>query len=185
MTEVHEQETRVREIIRSVVGDDKKIIDNLFKGVYKYAKKNAKDKGVNVSWDNENFLMFISDVLRRVMVHIDKKSHIYEDVDKKNRIKIVDNGKKGIYVKPKKIASMTHQELNPELWESIYKEMRDKEEIIEARERGEGMVGVDSSFKCRKCGSKNVLVTVQQLRSADEGSTGQYTCNDCGNRWNK
>ncbi len=162
---------QVKKFIKGIVGD-KGLAKKIYKDIKKVVKFQADEKGIYVSWKNDSYIELYSNELRKVMIHINKDSHIYENKEYKER-------------DYKSVIGKSHQELIPELWEDIYQEMRDKEEIIEARARGDGMTEVDNSFKCRRCGSKNVLVTVQQLRSADEGSTGQYTCNDCGNRWNK
>jgi DNA-directed RNA polymerase I subunit RPA12 len=53
------------------------------------------------------------------------------------------------------------------------------------QEVAEGGVQTDVGTKetCGKCGSDDARYYELQLRSADEGSTIFYTCQQCGNKW--
>lgn len=42
-----------------------------------------------------------------------------------------------------------------------------------------------SSYKCFRCGERNVVFYLRQLRSCDEGSTQIFNCRTCGNEWRK
>lgn len=41
----------------------------------------------------------------------------------------------------------------------------------------------EGAYVCKKCGSKKVTTTQEQLRSGDEGATTIYECYECENTW--
>lgn len=61
--------------------------------------------------------------------------------------------------------------------------LRDKRS--EVQEVREGDVQQDSIIKqqCEKCPNDQIRFFQIQMRSADEGSTVQYKCTQCGYRW--
>ncbi|KAK8802039.1 hypothetical protein WA158_006434 [Blastocystis sp. Blastoise] len=54
-----------------------------------------------------------------------------------------------------------------------------RKEILEQA----GLSGVDGTFKCPRCKSKNTSYFEKQTRSADEPMTVFVCCEDCGKRW--
>ncbi|KAI1333061.1 transcription factor S-II-domain-containing protein [Xylariaceae sp. FL0255] len=62
--------------------------------------------------------------------------------------------------------------------------LRQKLSIVQVVEKHKVSTEALANTECEKCGSTTVRFSEAQLRSADEGSTIFYTCNDCGHRWN-
>lgn len=144
-----------------------KAIKDTEKGIYCAAIREAIDIGVNALWDNFLFVELYADHLRRILVNFDKKSHVKNS----DVVDVLSN------YEFKNLATLSSQELSPSVWEPIFEERRKKEEaLLQAKSRQTK----DTLIKCRKCGSKNIYVQTQQLRSADEGMTNIITCQDCG-----
>ena len=82
-------------------------------------------------------------------------------------------------IKAHEFVFMNHQELRPDLWESLIEEKRIKDENkytpkIEAS---------TDDFTCGKCKSKKCTYYQLQTRSADEPMTTFVNCLDCNKRW--
>jgi transcription elongation factor S-II len=157
--------TNVRAKFHEILKDEKNT-NNLEKGIYNYALKEATNRKVVKKWDNPYFVQIYVDRVRTMLFNLKTNPHLLEDVESGN-------------VKTQQIAFMTHQELKPERWTNLIEEKikRDKckyETQIEA---------ATDSFKCRKCHSNKCTYYQMQTRSADEPMTTFVTCIDCGNRW--
>jgi transcription elongation factor S-II len=138
--------------------------NNLERGIFNYALKEADTRKVVKKWDNPYFVTIYLDRLRSIFININE-----------SLIQEVNNGA----IKPQDIAFMSHQELKPEKWETMIldKIKRDKnkyETTIEAS---------TDTFTCRKCRSKKCTFTQVQTRSADEPMTTFVSCITCGNHW--
>ena len=143
---------------------NQKNANNLEKGIYNYALKEAECRKVIKKWDNPYFVQIYLDRLRSIFLNLNE-----------NLIENVNNN----ILKSQDIAFMTHQELKPEKWEKMILEKikRDKnkyETTIEAS---------TDTFTCRKCRSKKCTFTQVQTRSADEPMTTFVNCISCGNHW--
>jgi transcription elongation factor S-II len=145
--------------------DSTKHANNLEKGIHNWALKEATSKKVVKKWDNPFF----------VQIYLDHLRSVFTNLKNENIIKMVSNGE----IKSHEIAFMTHQEMNPEKWESLIKakSIKDKnkfEQNVEAN---------TDRFTCGKCRSKNCSYMQLQTRSADEPMTIYVSCNQCGKRW--
>jgi transcription elongation factor S-II len=143
---------------------NEKNANNLERGVFNYALKEADTRKVVKKWDNPYF----------VTIYLDRMRSIFQNINE-SLIQDINNGA----IKPQDIAFMSHQELKPEKWEKmiIEKIKRDKnkyETTIEAS---------TDTFTCRKCRSKKCTFTQVQTRSADEPMTTFVNCISCGNHW--
>lgn len=91
-------------------------------------------------------------------------------------------------IEPRKLVTMTHEELYPELWARRMniqhaKDLRKistsasviKEEMIKS--------GYQGIIQCRRCKSRYTTYYEKQTRSADEPMTAFVQCFECGNRW--
>ena len=157
--------TNVRVKFHEILKDEKNT-NNLEKGIYNYALKEATNRKVVKKWDNPYFVQIYVDRVRTILFNLKTNPQLLEDVESGN-------------LKTQQIAFMTHQELKPERWTKLIEEKikRDKckyETQIEA---------ATDSFKCRKCHSNKCTYYQMQTRSADEPMTTFVTCIDCGNRW--
>lgn len=97
-----------------------------------------------------------------------------------NKVKNVlyDNSIKNILELSKKIPT-DFQEQNNEFWKFFIE--NDKESIKDSKKKNKA----NCNEKCYDCKTRNVTYRNEQLRSADEGMTTIYTCNDCGKIWKR
>jgi transcription elongation factor S-II len=78
-----------------------------------------------------------------------------------------------------KLAFMTHQELNYDLW----KEMIDAKSKRDKNKFETNVAAATDTFTCRKCKGNQCTYYQMQTRSADEPMTTFCQCIICGNRW--
>jgi len=140
--------------------------ENLEKGIFNWALKEAKNRKVVKQWTNPYFVRIYLDHLRSIYNNLKNNYQLIELVKTKK-------------IKSHELAFMSHQELNPERWaEAIrLKSIRDKNKYEQNLE------AVTDSFTCRKCRSKKCTYYELQTRSADEPMTLFITCIDCGTKW--
>lgn len=140
---------------------------NLEKGIYNYALKVCEEKNLLKKWSNEAFVLIYIEKLRTLLINL-KDANLLNKLLSKT-------------LKPHEFVFMNHQELRPELWESLIEEKKIKDENkytpkIEAS---------TDNFICGKCKSKKCTYYQLQTRSADEPMTTFVTCLDCGNRFKR
>lgn len=144
---------------------------NLEKAVFNYAITESKNRKIVRKWDNKYFVQIYLDRFRSIYNNINPKLSSY------NKDLLTKLKKNKIH--PKKLAFMTHQEMNPKIWK----------ELIDAKiKRDKNLTQVDMSaatdeFKCFKCQKRQCTYYQLQTRSADEPMTTFITCLNCGNRW--
>ena len=144
---------------------------NLEKAVFNYAITESKNRKIVRKWDNKYFVQIYLDRFRSIYNNINPKLSSY---NKDLLIKLKKNK-----IHAKKLAFMTHQEMNPKIWK----------ELIDAKiKRDKNLTQVDMSaatdeFKCFKCQKRQCTYYQLQTRSADEPKTTFITCLNCGNRW--
>jgi transcription elongation factor S-II len=140
--------------------------ENLERGIYNWALKEAKNRKVVKQWSNPYFTRIYLDHLRSIYHNLKQNTHLIELVETKK-------------IKSHEIAFMSHQELDPERWAELIrlKSIRDKNKYEQNLE------AITDSFTCRKCRSKKCTYYELQTRSADEPMTIFITCLDCGSKW--
>ena len=144
---------------------------NLEKAVFNYAIIESKNRKIVRKWDNKYFVQIYLDRFRSIYNNINPKLSSY------NKDLLTKLKKNKIHAK--KLAFMTHQEMNPKIWK----------ELIDAKiKRDKNLTEVDMSaatdeFKCFKCQKRQCTYYQLQTRSADEPMTTFITCLNCGNRW--
>jgi transcription elongation factor S-II len=160
----------IRTKLQTLLDSEKKAI-NLEKGIYNYALKEAANRKVVKKWDNPYYAQIYLDRLRTIYINLTEGA-----VDGNNAL--LNNVKDGS-VSVKTLAFMTHQEMQPEKWESLIqaKIKTDKSKYDTQQE------AMTDTFKCRKCYSKKCSYYQMQTRSADEPMTTFVTCLECANRW--
>jgi len=138
---------------------------NLEKGIFNYAIKEATSKKIIKKWENAAFVQLYTDRLRSVFLNL-KNAEFRELI-------LTDN------IEPHNIAFMTHQEMNPNRWNSLIQQkiLRDKSKLTTNIEASTDM------YTCKKCKSKKCTYYELQIRSADEPATIFVTCLDCGKHW--
>lgn len=138
--------------------------NNLEKGIFNYALKEADQRKIVKKWDNKHFALIYMSHLRSILNNLKPKL-----------IEEVNNGS----IQPHKIAFMTHQEMDHDRWAELIeiKSKRDKNKFEV------NMAASTDTFTCRKCKGKNCTYYLMQTRSSDEPMTCYTTCLDCGNRW--
>ena len=160
----------IRTKLQTLLDSEKKAI-NLEKGIYNYALKEAANRKVVKKWDNPYYAQIYLDRLRTIYINLTEGA-----VDGNNAL--LNNVKDGS-VSVKTLAFMTHQEMQPEKWDSLIqaKIKTDKSKYDTQQE------AMTDTFKCRKCYSKKCSYYQMQTRSADEPMTTFVTCLECANRW--
>jgi DNA-directed RNA polymerase subunit M/transcription elongation factor TFIIS len=153
--------------------DNNKICKNIEIAIFNYSIQEANKKHIIKKWDNHAF----------VNLYLQKlKSILYNLQDKTLKNKITNK-----LIKPQDIIFMTHQELRPDIWNSLIEEKKIKEE-------NKYSINIEAStddFKCFKCKARGEpperysRCTYYQLqtRSADEPMTTFVTCLTCSARW--
>jgi transcription elongation factor S-II len=157
--------SNIRKKLSSFFQENINHADNLEKGIYNWALKEATNRKVVKKWDNQFFIQIYLDHLRSIFVNLrnDKLPQMVLSGD----------------IKAHELAFMSHHEMLPEKWDELIKakSIRDKskfEQNIEA---------MTDTFTCRKCKSKKCSYYQQQVRSSDEPMTIFVQCLQCFNRW--
>lgn len=146
--------------------ENKKIIE---KSIYRASIEYAKAMGKAPNWENPLFVDYYCSIVRHVLTNLDKGSHVENEwLDKQLK-----------KMNLKEIASLSPEELFPERWKPFYKAKEEQENVRIERSN------LDNIIICFKCKSNDLVATQAQTRSADEGMTQIFTCQNCGNRWKK
>ena len=171
MRKIHDPDTFRSNIVErlNVILQNKKNSNNLEKGIFNYAIKEATTRKVVKKWDNPYFVEIYVDRLRSIYTNI-QNPLIFA--------KVLQQLEKG-EIKSQDIAFLNHQEMNPRKWEKMIQEKmkRDKNKFENRMEAS------TDTFTCGKCRSKRCTYYQQQCRSADEPMTTFVTCLDCDKRW--
>lgn len=139
--------------------------NNLEKGIFNCALKEASYRNIVKKWDNPYFVQVYSDKLRTIYFNIKNTKHLIDMIKNKS-------------IKPHEIAFLTHQEMDPERWETMIEAKRKRD-----KNKYESRQNTTSEFTCFKCKSSDCTYYQMQTRSADEPMTTFVTCMTCANRW--
>jgi DNA-directed RNA polymerase subunit M/transcription elongation factor TFIIS len=142
------------------------IIQNLEKGIYNYAIREATVRKIIKKWTSPPFIQLYMDKLRSIYFNL------------KQNVWLVD-GIKSLTIHSQNVAFMTHQEFNPEYWKPLIeaKIKRDESKFEKKISASTDM------FTCKKCKSKKCSYYEQQTRSCDEATTIFVQCLNCGKQW--
>ena len=138
--------------------------NNLEKGIFNYALKEADQRKIVKKWDNKHFVQIYVDRLRSIVLNL--KGEILQHI-------------KDGSIKPHIVAFMTHQELAPEKWAKLI-EAKSKRDLNKFETN---IAAATDTFTCRKCKGNQCTYYQMQTRSADEPMTCYISCCICGNRW--
>lgn len=131
------------------------------------------------TFNNQTLLNWYSMNVYRVVSNLDPASHInssYLITQIINYIKYHDSCENHDYIDPKKVGTLTSEQLYPdkikELKEQL--EIRRKQKIIEK---------TSNLYKCGKCHHDETKFKEVQFRAADEGTSLSITCTRCSHHW--
>jgi transcription elongation factor S-II len=137
---------------------------NIEISLYNYSIHEATVRQVVKSWDNPYFKVIYSNRFKSLLYNI-----------KPELIEKINNNE----INCKKVAFMTHQELNYEKWKPLLDDKAKKDKF----KFEESVQASTDTFTCRRC-KKNICTYYQlQTRSSDEAITTFVTCLTCDNRW--
>jgi DNA-directed RNA polymerase subunit M/transcription elongation factor TFIIS len=144
----------------------KHIGQNIEKGIFNYAIKEATTRQIIKKWKNPLFCELYLGRLRTIMINMNQNQEFLQNII---------TGEINI----DQLAHMTHQEMCPEKWKQRIerKIQRDRSKVTNNIEASTDM------FTCGKCKSKKCTYYEMQTRSADEPATIFITCLDCGKNW--
>ena len=151
----------------NLIINDKKISENLEKGIYNYSLTVSEEKKLIKKWSNESFVVIYIQKMRSLMLNL-KNEELANKLLSKS-------------FKAHELVFMDHQEKRPELWKNLLEEKRIKDENKFAPK----IEASTDNFVCGKCKSKKCTYYQLQTRSADEPMTTFVTCLDCGNRFKR
>lgn len=154
----------VREKLEVIIPDSF-LAENLEKGIFNYAIKEAQSKKTIKKWENPHF----------AQIYVDRLRSIYVNLKNPELVISVINGE----ILPQVLAFSTHQEMKPDMWRSLI----DKKVKRDASKYTNNIQASTDMFTCNKCNSKKCYYYELQTRSADEPMTVFITCLDCGKQW--
>ena len=140
--------------------------------VIDFTIKTAFNRKIQQSWENPLFRKIYVNKCRSLYTNLDSSSYIKNE----NLITRVTNRSD---FDIENIASMSYQELFPEIWKKMMDDKYKREKLL-YEEKQEAMT---DQFKCARCKSRKCTYYELQTRSADEAMTIFITCINCGNRW--
>lgn len=145
---------------------DERNAENLERGVFNWALKEAAQKRTVKRWDNPFFVQIYVARMRSLWANLERAPDLVRAVAQQE-------------VSPQQLAFMTHQEWCPERWKELLqaKSERDMHKFEQTME------AMTDRFTCRKCRSKQCSYFQLQTRSADEPMTIFVSCLNCGTRW--
>ena len=141
---------------------------NLEKGIFNFAIKEANTRKIIKKWENPLFTQLYIDRLRSVYINLKNNILLIQQIKNKE-------------ISPKILATMTHQEFNPEHW----KDFIEKKMKRDASKYNTKIEASTDMFTCKKCKSKKCTYYELQTRSADEPMTIFVSCLDCGAHFKK
>ena len=151
--------------------DSEKVI-KIEESVIDFTIKTAFNRKIQQSWENPLFRKIYVNKCRSLYTNLDSSSYIKNE----NLITRVTNRSD---FDIENIASMSYQELFPEIWKKMMDDKYKREKLL-YEEKQEAMT---DQFKCARCKSRKCTYYELQTRSADEAMTIFITCINCGNRW--
>jgi transcription elongation factor S-II len=141
------------------------ISENLEKGIYNYTLTQCDNKNLIKKWSNNYF----------VLIYIQKVKSILFNLNNENVFSKLINKE----IKAHELVFMNHQELRPDIWNTLIEEKKIKDE----NKFSPKIEASTDDFTCLKCKSNKCTFYQLQTRSADEPMTTFVTCLNCGNRW--
>ena len=146
------------------------IVRRIERSCYNKTIDTAKIDGVNLSLADAQFIGRYSATCSKVIYNLTKNEYVKEA---SSVIRIINNE-----IDPKNIANMTSEELCPEAFSDIRKEINRSQNQINFRK-------VSTAYTCRKCGGRETITDEYQSRAVDECGTLSIKCIQCDYVWRK
>lgn len=143
------------------------ILKYLERGCYNQAIKKCDEKGLNISWNNDNFALLYHDICYKVAMNIDPESYIGSDY--------LANLIISESIEPKKVAKMTSQEMCPEKYTEIFEKIKIMNESVKIK--------TSRLYYCGKCKRNETILSRCYNRSGDENNSLVCSCIFCGYQW--
>lgn len=143
----------------------KNIVTELENIIYNKTIEDAKNVGIFLNWSNTKILDIYSSYLHSIMSNLDNNGQCI-DVNGKELLK---------KYKINELINMDIKTYNEDIWKKSNDELTARKLVI-----NQPIIDSNSRFYCRKCRSKNVVITTAQLRGADEATNILITCQECG-----
>lgn len=141
------------------------IVKSLERSCFSDTIKKSRENDLINRWDNEEFEDLYHYICGRVIVYLDYKETVVENVNKIINSLINENG----YAK--KFPTLTHKDIYPELYKSI----------IERQTAGDQKkIKYSKLYPCPKCKKSLSTISNRYNRSLDEGMSLTITCVYCG-----
>jgi DNA-directed RNA polymerase subunit M/transcription elongation factor TFIIS len=150
--------------LADVIGD-RCVTMNIERGIFNYAVKEATSKKIIKKWENPLFAQIYLDRLRSLHINLKNPQFVEQII----------NGD----LAPETIASLTHQEMNPERWKVLIDRKMKRDETKYTH----GIEASTTEYTCKKCKGNKCTHYEMQTRSADEPTTVFVTCLTCGKNW--
>jgi len=138
-------------------------------GLYNQTIKECKKRGIIRKWNNPYFVLLYKDKFRSIWINLFKNSSSKQLINK------IKNGE----IKTYDLASMSHQELNMDIWHELISSKLKRDENIGK----DNLAAATDEFKCYKCKKRKCTYYQMQTRSADEPITTFVSCLNCANQW--
>jgi len=159
-------------LLLETLGISMNTAEKIEESIVYYTIKSAFGRRVLQSWDNPIFRKIYVNKCRSLYTNLDNNSYIQNN-------NLITKVKQSNDFDIDNIASMSYQELFPEIWKQMMDEKYKREKML-YEEKQEAMT---DQFKCARCKSRKCTYYELQTRSADEAMTIFITCINCGNRW--
>ena len=159
-------------LLLETLGISMNTAEKIEESVVYYTITSAFGRRVLQSWDNPIFRKIYINKCRSLYTNLDNNSYIQNN-------NLITKVKQSNDFDIDNIASMSYQELFPEIWKQMMDEKYKREKML-YEEKQEAMT---DQFKCARCKSRKCTYYELQTRSADEAMTIFITCINCGNRW--
>jgi len=159
-------------LLLETLGISMNTAEKIEESIVYYTIKSAFSRRVQQSWDNPIFRKIYVNKCRSLYTNLDNNSYIQNN-------NLITKVKQSNDFDIDNIASMSYQELFPEIWKQMMDEKYKREKML-YEEKQEAMT---DQFKCARCKSRKCTYYELQTRSADEAMTIFITCINCGNRW--
>ena len=162
---------KINTLLENKTPHNKKISENIEKGIYNNILDIADEKSIIKSWENDLFKNLY--VNKAISIYSNLKSDSYLN-NKRLMSRLLDNE-----FLPHELVYMTPQEQFPENWKELIDDKEKIEKVLYEKDRG----GATDQFRCTRCKKRECTYYELQTRSADEPMTIFICCLNCGKRW--
>ncbi len=157
-----------REMLGTITGDTG-LAAEMEQGILEYSESFAEEE--NIRTGSRLYEQLYVSKAREIIDNMQPDGYL-------NNTGLLTRVKAGV-VAAKEVATLSPQELFPEMWQTLMEEKRNKEELKFASR----VQATTDAYKCRRCGSVECTFYELQTRSIDEPMSSFITCTQCGSSW--